>query len=112
VTHGARDLEVGAREDGQAEHARVLLHRRADDLRDRPADAAVDHLEAGVARGDRDHLGAVRVPVEAGLPDHHARTPAVTRTPGRDPPAHGVDPFAVETEALPLDTRRRTILAE
>ena len=38
----------------------------------------VDDVEARIARGDRDHLGAVRVAVEAGLADEHPRPP-----PGR-----------------------------
>ncbi len=36
----------------------------------------VDDVEADVAGGDRDHLGAVRVTVEARLADHHPRPPA------------------------------------
>src|SRR5213596_893117 len=64
-------------EDREAEHGRILLDRRLDDLRHRPADAAVDHLEAGLAGRDCDHLRAVRVAVEPGLPDHDPGTTPV-----------------------------------
>ena len=54
----------------------------------RQADAVVDHLEAAVARRDRDLLGAVGMAVEAGLADQHLGPPA--EAPGEllDPRPH------------------------
>src|SRR5262249_51945998 len=63
--------------------------------------ARVDDLEAGVAQGARDHLGAAVVPVEAGLGDDDAigplhrapraptgrREPPTVRRPAWTPPA-------------------------
>src|SRR5690606_40225090 len=44
------------------------------DARRREPNAVVDHLEAAVARAQRDLLGAVGVAVEAGLADQHLRS--------------------------------------
>src|SRR2546427_357470 len=63
-------------EDREAEHGRILLDRRLDDLRHRPADAAVDHLEAGLAspgalRATRETRGALALaPPAPGGADH------------------------------------------
>src|SRR6266446_3856301 len=105
LAHRARDLEMRTGEDREAEHGRILLDRRLDDLRHRPADAAVDHLEAGLAGGDGDHLRAVRVAVEPGLADDDPGTAPVLRAPRRDA-------RALEVEALTLHAGRRAVLAE
>src|SRR5438105_5736060 len=99
-------------EDREAEHGRILLDRRLDDLRHRPADAAVDHLEAGLAGRDRDHLRAVRVAVEPGLADDDPGTAPVPRAPRRHARAHRLDARALQAEALTLHAGRRAVLAE
>ena len=63
------DVHVRAGQDGQADHIRVLLQRRGDDLLRRLAQAGVDHLHAGVAQRPGDDLGAAVVAVEARLGD-------------------------------------------
>lgn len=60
----------------------VLGQRRGGDLLRRQPDALVDHLEAGVAGPDGDLLGAVGVPVQAGLADQQAQ-PARAELVGR-----------------------------
>ena len=65
--HVGHQLEVGARQDRDADHVDVLVPGHGRDLGRRLADALVDDLEAGVAGGHRDLLGAVGVAVEAGL---------------------------------------------
>ena len=67
--HLGDQLEVRAGEDREADHVDVLLQRRLGDLLGGQADALVDHLHAGVAGAQGDLLGAVGVPVEAGLAD-------------------------------------------
>src|SRR3989442_8476364 len=108
----ARDLEMRTGEHREAEHGRILLDRRLDDLRHRPADAAVDHLEAGLAGRDRDHLRAVRVAVEPGLADDDPGTTPVPRAPRRHTRAHRLDARALEAEVLTLHAARRAALAE
>src|SRR5207245_2914072 len=76
------------------------------------ADAAVDHLEAGLAGGDGDHLRAVRVAVEPGLADDDPGTAPVLRAPRRHARAHRLDARALEAEALTLHAGRRAVLAE
>src|SRR5262245_37267261 len=112
LAHQATHLEVRPRQHRQADHAGILLDRRRDDLLGREADAAVDDLEAGVPGGHRDHLRTVRMPVEPGLPDDDPWRPAVCGPPRRDPGPHAIDPLPGEPEALPVDTRRRTVLTE
>src|SRR5213593_4286582 len=112
LAHRARDLEVRAGEDREAEHGRILLDRRLDDLRHRPADTAVDHLEAGLAGRDRDHLRAVRVAVEPGLADDDPGTTPVPGAPRSHARPHRLDARALEAEALALDAGRRAVLAE
>ena len=46
------------------------------------ADALVDHLDAGIAGGDGDLLGAVAVAVKAGLADQHLQAAAGTGVGG------------------------------
>src|SRR5437763_4132784 len=112
LAHRARDLEMRTGEDREAEHGRILLDRPLDDLRHRPADAAVDHLEAGLAGRDRDHLRAVRVAVEPGLADDDPGTTPVPGAPRGHARPHRLDARALEAEALALDTGRRAVLAE
>ncbi len=76
VDHGGDQLAVGAGEDREADHVHALLQRRGGDLRGGEADALVHHVHAGVARAHRDLLGAVGVPVEAGLADEDLRAAA------------------------------------
>jgi len=80
---------VRAREQRQADRVGVFLQRRFRDLAGRLEQAGVDDLEAGVAQGPSDHLGAPIVSVQAGLGDHdavasqHSAPPFVAR---RDEP--------------------------
>ena len=60
----------------------------ADDLLGRQPDALVDHLEAGVAGAYGDLLGAVGVPVEAGLADQQPQPLAELRAGARPPRPH------------------------
>ena len=69
VDHVRDQLAVRAREDREADHVHALVDRRAGDLRRRQPDALVDDVHAGVAGAHGDLLGAVGVPVEAGLAD-------------------------------------------
>ena len=62
-------LAVGARQDREADHVHALVDGRAGDLLAGQPDALVDDLHADVAGADGDLLGAVGVPVEAGLAD-------------------------------------------
>src|SRR6266581_453070 len=94
-------------EDREAEHGRILLDRRLDDLRHRPADAAVDHLEAGLAGRDRDHLRAVRVAVEPGLADDDPGAAPVPRAPRRHTRAHRLDAGIRFSPVLAASRRRR-----
>src|SRR5436190_18759226 len=93
-------------EDRAAEHGRILLGRRLDDLRHRPADTAVDHLEAGLAGRDRDHLRAVRVAVEPGLADDDPGTTPVPGAPRGHARPHRLDARALEAEAPAPDPGR------
>ncbi len=69
----------------------ALLHRGGHDLRRREPDALVDDLEADVAGPHGDLLGAVGVPVEAGLADQHPQ-PRADLLAGRPHPlAHRGD---------------------
>src|SRR5207248_6181254 len=61
--------EVGAGQDRQSDDVDVLVARGSRDLGRAEPDALVDDLYAGVARRDRDLLGAVGVAVEAGFAD-------------------------------------------
>ena len=70
-------------------------------------DAGVDDLEAGVARRDRDHLGAVRVAVEAGLADEQAR-PAAGRGDVRLDAARAARPSSRRRRADAARRRRRS----
>ena len=73
--HRRDQLGVRAREDRQPDHVDALLGGRAGDLGRRQADALVDDVHAGVARPDRDLLGAIGVAVEAGLADQELQPP-------------------------------------
>ena len=85
VEHVGHQLQVGAREDGEADDVDVLVPGRRHDLRRGQPDALVDDLEAGVAGGHGDLLGPVGVAVEAGLGHEQ---------PGRAPGALGQGPGA------------------
>jgi len=76
VEDGGHQLHVGAGEDREADAVHVLGHGGGDDLLGRQPDALVDDLEAGVACPDRHLLGAVGVPVEAGLAHQQPQPPA------------------------------------
>ena len=72
----------------------------------RQADALVDDLEPGVARRDRDLLGAVRVAVEPGLADEEAERAAELARPR---PAHVLaDRDHVADVRRPRRRRRRS----
>jgi hypothetical protein len=58
---------VGAREHAEPDGVHVLLDRGGHDLLGRLVESGVDDLEAPVAQGARDDLGAAVVPVEPGL---------------------------------------------
>ena len=51
----------------------AFLQRRVGDLGRGQADALIDHLEAGIARPDRDLLGAVPVVVGGIIPPEDAQ---------------------------------------
>ena len=74
--HVLHQRNMRARQDRQSDHMRALFAHRFDDLGRRQPDAFVDHIHAGVARAHRDLLGAVGMPVEAGLADHECQPPA------------------------------------
>ena len=112
VEHHAGDLEVRPGQHRQPEDGGVLLDGRLHDLLGAHADAAVDDVEARVLGRDRDHLGAVRMPVETRLADDDARTRPVRLRPGRDPGSHRRDAVVLEAELLSLDSRGGPVLAE
>jgi len=64
---------VRAGEDREADDVHALLERGVGDAGGGEADTLVDHLDAGIARGDGDLLGPVAVAVEAGLADDAVR---------------------------------------
>ena len=76
VQHVGNQREVRPGQDRQPDQVHILGHRGRDDLRRSQPDPLVDHLEPRVARPDRDLLGAVAVPVEAGLADQHPQPAA------------------------------------
>ena len=78
--------QVRAGQDGQTDAVDVLRDRSSHDLRGRQPDALVDDLETGVARADRDLLGAVAVPVEPRLADQEAEPVAELVAGTRGPP--------------------------
>ena len=63
---------VRPREQGQADRVGVLLQGCLGDLFGGLEQARVDHLEAGIAQGAGDDLGAAVVAVQAGLGDDDA----------------------------------------
>ena len=63
---------VRAGEDRDANHVRILLQRRLDDLLRRLAQAGVDHFHPGIAQRTGDHLRAPVVAVETRLRDDDA----------------------------------------
>ena len=89
-----------AGEDRESDDVDVLLDRRGGDLLRGQPDALVDHLHADVAGADGDLLGAVRVPVEAGLADQDPQAVA-------DPLGELVDPGADRREQLLVAGRPR-----
>ena len=66
------DVHVRAGQDRQADHVRILLERRGDDLLGRLAQPGVDHFHPGVTQRARDHLRATIVAVQTGLGDDDA----------------------------------------
>ena len=76
VEHVGHQLHVRAGEDREPDAVHVLGDGGGDDLLRRQPDALVDDLEAGVACPDGDLLGAVGVPVQAGLADQQPQPPA------------------------------------
>ena len=111
VEHVGHQLEVRARQDGQADDVDVLVAGRGHDLGRGQPDALVDHLEAGIACGDGDLLGAVGVPVEPGLGDEETRW--ATGALGQRPGAQADRGQVVAAPAHPAaDARRRPELAE
>src|SRR5205085_4745089 len=77
--HGTGELEVTAREHRQPDHIDIFLNRHLRDRRRLEADAGVDHLEAGIARGHRDHFRTIAVAVEPGFTDEQLRDRKSTR---------------------------------
>jgi hypothetical protein len=61
---------------------------------------------------DGDHLGAVRVPVEARLADHEARTVTELAGEGVEPGTEHVHAVAGEVELLTLHACGRSVLTE
>ena len=90
---------VRAGEDRQADHVHALLERGGGDARRRQADAVVDHLEAAVARAQRDLLGAVGMAIEPGLADQHLGAPAQALGQPVDPGAHAGEALLVDLAA-------------
>ena len=79
-----RQRHVRAREDREADDVDAFLECGVGDAGGGEADALVDHLDAGVAGGDRDLLGPVAVAVEAGLADQHLQAAAEAGVGGVD----------------------------
>ena len=67
------DVHVGAAQNRQADHIRVLLQRRRGDLLGRLAQPRVNDFHAGVPQRPGDHLGAAVVPIESRFGDDDAR---------------------------------------
>src|SRR5665647_3625382 len=81
--HVSDQRHVAARQHRQPDDVRLLLARGIDDLFRRQTNALIDHLHAGVARTNRDLLGAVTMAVEAGLADQEGQPAAeLTRDAG------------------------------
>ena len=90
----------------------ALLQRGVGDAGRGEADALVDHLDAGIAGGDRDLLGTVAVAVEAGLADQHLEAAAEAGVGGVDlARAPAANTSAAATRA-PGDAGGGAVLAE
>jgi hypothetical protein len=74
---GGEERVVRPRHDREPDRVGVFLHGGGGDHVGRLVEARVDDLEAGVAQGTRDDLGAAVVAVEAGLGDEDACLPFV-----------------------------------
>src|SRR4029079_8681088 len=81
-------LHVRSRQDRQPHTVNVLSHGRGDDLLRSQPDALIDDLETGIARPNRDLLGAVAVPVKAGFADQQSQSGPDLLARGADALAH------------------------
>ena len=108
--HLAHQRHMRSRQDGEADECTAFLGG-ADDLGGRQADAVVDDIHAGIARADRDLLGAVRMAVEARLADQEFQPPAELQRDALDLLAHG-SRLSAPWRARRRDAGRRAIFAE
>ncbi len=112
VEHVGDQLEMAARQDGDAHDVDVLVAGGGRDLGRGEPDALVDHLEAGVAGGHGDLLGPVGVAVETGLGHQQPGRPtgALGQGPGPRPTtAPELGPAVPDPAA---DAGRGPVLAE
>src|SRR3989442_6733504 len=72
LDHALEEIVVGARKHAEPDGVGVFLHRGGHDLLGRLVKPGVDDLDAGVAQGTGDDLGAAIVTVEARLGDDDA----------------------------------------